>query len=65
MLNWTIVLGESSTKLNGKSNTQVEYLFKLYKLNFKPSTKYKNCMYLFYALKYFTFNYNRTIFVYR
>ena len=55
---WTIILNEANTLLQEKANIQVNSLFKLYKFQYKPSKKYKNCQYIFYALKYFTYNFN-------
>lgn len=60
---WDIVTTEANKKLNKKCYTQVVHLFKLYKLLYKHSSKYKYIYLLMYALKYVTtiFNIDRSI----
>ena len=51
---WDIVIKESNKHLNYKINKQIEHLFKLYKILYKNTNKYKYIYILFFALKYFS-----------
>jgi hypothetical protein len=60
---WDIVISEAHSCLNTQINTQIGYLFKLYKIVYKNTSKYKYIYIIFYALKYFSnvFNINQEI----
>lgn len=60
---WDIVITEANKKLNKKCFIQVVHLFKIYKLLYKHSSKYKYIYLLLYSLKYLTtiFNIDRSI----
>lgn len=51
---WDIVVTEANKSLNYKINKQVNHLFKLYKILYKNTNKYKYIYILFFALKYFS-----------
>ena len=51
---WEIIIIESQKKFSKKIYTQVQYLYELYKLYYKPGSKYKYITIFLFALKYFT-----------
>ena len=60
---WDIVIQESNKHLNKACYTQLTHLFKLYKLLYKQTSKYKYIHLLLFALKYFSniFNINESV----
>ena len=51
---WEIVTNESQKRLGFNEQNQLNYLYKLYKLLYKPRSKYKFINIYIYALKYLT-----------
>ena len=51
---WEIILIESQKRFNKNVYTQIQYLYELYKLYYKPGSKYKNINMYLYGIKYFT-----------
>tara|TARA_B100000787_G_C16196585_1_gene301335 strand:+ start:2472 stop:3560 length:1089 start_codon:yes stop_codon:yes gene_type:complete len=51
---WEIVISESQKTLSQNSQREIDNLFKLYKLFYKPKSKYKYINLYLFALKYFT-----------
>jgi len=60
---WEIVIQESNKHLNKACYTQIVHLFKLYKLLYKQTSKYKYIHLLLFALKYVSniFNINESV----
>ena len=60
---WEIVIQESNKHLNKACYNQIVHLFKLYKLLYKHTSKYKYIHLFLFALKYFSniFNINESV----
>lgn len=55
---WEIILKEGVKTQNDFANKNIQALYKLYKFEFKSSSKSKKSCYLLFAIKYFTDNYH-------